>query len=154
MTSPAQPLVAPDFVVPPPPATARFRLEPLGPQHNAADHVAWTSSIAHIRANPDFTGRSWPPVAGMSLEANLEDLRRHAEDFERRSGFTYTVLSVPGNDVIGCVYIYGSRQDPEVTDVRSWVRASHASLDADLYRVVSDWLEREWPFGRVAYAPR
>ncbi|MEW2270143.1 GNAT family N-acetyltransferase [Streptomyces griseofuscus] len=154
MTSPAQPLVAPDFVVPPPPATDRFRLEPLGPQHNAADHAAWTSSIAHIRANPDFPGRSWPPVAGMSLEANLEDLRRHAEDFERRSGFTYTVLSVPGNDVIGCVYIYGSRQDPEVTDVRSWVRASHASLDADLYRIVSDWLEREWPFGRVAYAPR
>ncbi|MGM9334631.1 GNAT family N-acetyltransferase [Streptomyces murinus] len=154
MTSPAQPLVASDFVVPPPPATDRFRLEPLGPQHNAADHAAWTSSIAHIRANPDFTGRSWPPVAGMSLEANLEDLRRHAEDFERRAGFTYTVLSVPGNDVIGCVYIYGSRQDPEVTDVRSWVRASHAFLDADLCRVVSDWLEREWPFGRVAYAPR
>ncbi|RRQ76408.1 twin-arginine translocation pathway signal protein [Streptomyces griseofuscus] len=154
MTSPAQPLVAPDFVVPPPPATDRFRLEPLGPQHNAADHAAWTSSIAHIRANPDFAGRSWPPVAGMSLEANLEDLRRHAEDFERRSGFTYTVLSVPGNDVIGCVYIYGSRQDPEVTDVRSWVRASHASLDTDLYRVVSDWVEREWPFGRVAYTPR
>ncbi len=146
--------MAPDFVVPPPPATDRFRLEPLGPQHNAADHAAWTSSIAHIRANPDFAGRSWPPVAGMSLEANLEDLRRHAEDFERRSGFTYTVLSVPGNDVIGCVYIYGSRQDPEVTDVRSWVRASHASLDTDLYRVVSDWVEREWPFGRVAYTPR
>ena len=154
MTSPAQPLVAPDFVVPPTPAVDRFRLEPLGPQHNAADHAAWTSSIAHIRTNPDFTGRSWPPVAGMSLEANLEDLRRHAEDFERRSGFTYTVLSVPGNDVIGCVCIYGSRQDPEVTDVRSWVRASHAPLDADLYGVVSDWLEREWPFGRVAYAPR
>ena len=146
--------MAPDFVVPPPPATDRFRLEPLGPQHNAADHAAWTSSIAHIRANPDFAGRSWPPVAGMSLEANLEDLRRHADDFERRSGFTYTVLSVPGNDVIGCVYIYGSRQDPEVTDVRSWVRASHASLDTDLYRVVSDWVEREWPFGRVAYTPR
>ena len=146
--------MAPDFVVPPPPANDRFRLDPLGPQHNAADHAAWTSSIAHIRANPDFAGRSWPPVAGMSLEANLEDLRRHAEDFERRSGFTYTVLSVPGNDVIGCVYIYGSRQDPEVTDVRSWVRASHASLDTDLYRVVSDWVEREWPFGRVAYTPR
>lgn len=34
------------------------------------------------------------------------------------------------------------------------VRADHASLDAELYRVVSDWLAREWPFERVAYAPR
>ncbi|OIK23277.1 GNAT family N-acetyltransferase [Streptomyces malaysiense] len=154
MTSPAQPLVASDFAVPPPPATPRFRLEPLGPRHNAADHAAWTSSIAHIRASPDFTGSSWPPPEGMSPEANLDDLRRHAEDFDRRVGFTYTVLSVPEDDVIGCVYIYRSRQDPAVTDVRSWVRASHASLDADLYRVVKDWLEREWPFERVAYTPR
>ncbi|MFE7712345.1 GNAT family N-acetyltransferase [Streptomyces sp. NPDC057486] len=154
MTSPDQSLVAPDFAVPHPPATDHFRLEPLGPQHNAADHAAWTSSIAHIRANPDFADRSWPPPGGMSLEANLDDLRRHAEDFDRRVGFTYTVLSVPGDDVIGCVYIYGSRQAPGVTDVRSWVRADHASLDTELYRVVSDWLTREWPFDRVAYAPR
>ncbi|GAA3481573.1 N-acetyltransferase [Streptomyces yanii] len=154
MTSPDQRLVAPDFAVPHPPATDHFRLEPLGPQHNAADHAAWTSSIAHIRANPDFAGGSWPPLGGMSLEANLDDLRRHAEDFDRRVGFTYTVLSVPGDDVIGCVYIYGSRQAPGVNDVRSWVRADHASLDTELYRVVSDWLAREWPFEHVAYAPR
>ncbi|MEV5463131.1 GNAT family N-acetyltransferase [Streptomyces sp. NPDC002788] len=154
MTSADQPLVAPGFAVPQPPTTDRFRLEPLGPQHNAADHAAWTSSIAHIRATPDFAGRSWPPPEGMTLEANLDDLRRHAEDFDRRVGFTYTVLSVPDGDVVGCVYIYGSRHEPGLIDVRSWVRADHASLDAELYDVVSDWLDREWPFERVAYAPR
>ncbi|WP_231929520.1 hypothetical protein [Micromonospora inositola] len=90
----------------------------------------------------------------MTLEANLDDLRQHAEDFDRRVGFTYTVLSVPEDDVIGCVYIYSSRHESGVTDVRSWVRADHASLDTELYRVVSDWLAREWPFERVAYAPR
>jgi hypothetical protein len=154
MTSPDQLLVAPSFALPDPPATDRFRLEPLGPQHNVADHAAWTSSIAHIRANPDFAGRSWPPPEGMTLEANLDDLRQHAEDFDRRVGFTYTVLSVPGGEVIGCVYVYGSRQEPGVTDVRSWVRADRASLDAEVYLVVSDWLARDWPFERVAYAPR
>ena len=152
MTSPDQLLVAPSFALPDPPATDRFRLEPLGPQHNVADHAAWT--IAHIRANPDFAGRSWPPPEGMTLEANLDDLRQHAEDFDRRVGFTYTVLSVPVDEVIGCVYVYGSRQEPGVTDVRSWVRADHASLDAEVYLVVSDWLARNWPFERVAYAPR
>jgi hypothetical protein len=38
--------------------------------------------------------------------------------------------------------------------VRSWVRADHADLDVDLWRAVSDWLDREWPFARVVYAPR
>ncbi|WP_330348986.1 GNAT family N-acetyltransferase [Streptomyces sp. NBC_00582] len=151
---PRAPLVPPDFDVPAPPATDTFRLEPLGPQHNAADHAAWTSSIAHIRATPGFVGRSWPPPEGMTPEANLEDLRRHAEDFTDRTGFTYTVLSLPDEDVIGCVYIYGSRDTPGVTDVRSWVRADHASLDPELHRVVSTWLHHEWPFAHVAYAPR
>jgi hypothetical protein len=154
VTSPDQPLVPPDFALPHPPAAERFRLEPLGPRHNASDHAAWTSSIAHIRATPGFAGRSWPPLDGMTLEANLEDLRRHAEDFERRVGFTYTVLSVPEGDVIGCVYIYGSRHEPGVVDVRSWVTAGRAALDAELYGVVSEWVAREWPFERVAYASR
>lgn len=154
MTSRDQPIVGPGFAIPHPPGTNRFRLEPLGPDHNAADHAAWTSSIAYIRASPDFADSSWPPPGGMALESNLEDLRRHAEDFKKRVGFTYTVLSVPEHDVIGCVYIYGSRHESGVTEVRSWVRADHAPLDGELYRVVSDWLAREWPFERVAYKPR
>ena len=43
--------------------TDRFRLEPLGPQHNESDHAAWTSSIEHIHATPGFAG-SWPPPEG------------------------------------------------------------------------------------------
>jgi hypothetical protein len=34
--------------------TDRFHLEPLGPQHNEADHAAWMSSIEHIRSTPGF----------------------------------------------------------------------------------------------------
>jgi len=33
-------------------ATDQFHLEPLGPQHNQADHAAWMSSIEHIRSTP------------------------------------------------------------------------------------------------------
>ena len=32
-----------------------FVLEPLGPQHNEADHAAWMSSIEHIHAIPGFS---------------------------------------------------------------------------------------------------
>jgi hypothetical protein len=53
--------------------------------------------------------------------------------------------------VIGCVYIYPSRPDPEVTSVRSWVTASRAELDTVLHQAVTDWLATSWPFSRASY---
>ena len=79
-----------DFVVPAEATFGELRLVPLGPEHNEPDHVAWTSSIEHIRSTPGFPDGSWPRP--MSLAENLRDLERHAEDFRSRRGFTYTVL--------------------------------------------------------------
>jgi hypothetical protein len=129
-----------------------FRLVALGPEHNASDHAAWTSSIEHIRATPGFVGRDWPPVEGMSLAENLGDLERHADDYARRTGFTYSVLD--GDEVIGCVYVYPSRDERHDADVRSWVRADRAELDAELHAVVSRWLAADWPFTAIDYADR
>jgi hypothetical protein len=58
--------------------------------------------------------------------------------------------------VIGCVYLYPADEGDAEHDAsaRSWVRADRAELDEPLWRVVCDWLEREWPFERVAYAER
>jgi hypothetical protein len=126
-----------------------FRLEPLGPQHNESDHAAWTSSIAHVRSTPGFPDGNWPPPEGMSLDRNLDDLSRHAADFEARTGFTFTVLEPFTDDVIGCVYLYPSESaDADVT-VQSWVRASHAQLDVPLADAVAAWLAAEWPWERV-----
>ena len=38
--------------------------------------------------------------------------------------------------------------------VRSWVRADHAALDPVLYHAVRAWLDRDWPFNSIDYAPR
>jgi hypothetical protein len=161
-SSSARPFVPSDFPVPAELVTAQFRLEPLGPQHNAADYDAWTSSMAHIRATPGFPDGSWPRE--MTAEENLGDLRRHARDFAARTGFTYTVLD-PGGRVVGCVYIYPVRDEQDapageapggggVADVSSWVRADRAELDVPLYAAVSTWLADTWPFAEVRYAPR
>jgi hypothetical protein len=146
-----------NFAIPDGLAAAEFRLVPLGPQHNEPDYDAWTASVDHIRATPGFAGRSWPHE--MSLDDNLRDLEQHARDFAGRRGFTYTVLSAGSGDVIGCVYIYPpSGQEQGGTggraDVRSWVRADHAALDAVLHDAVLAWLERDWPFDSIEYAPR
>ncbi len=122
------------------------------PGHNDADHSAWTSSIQHIRATPGFPDSRWPPVDGLSLSENLRDLERHADDFERRLGFTYTVID-DEDRVIGCVYIYPSRSNPQVTEVQSWVTASSAELDVVLHDAVADWLATDWPFTDVSYRP-
>jgi hypothetical protein len=144
MTS-SESIVPPDFEPPTSLVTEQFVLEPLGPQHNEADHAAWTSSIDHIRSTPGYGDGSWPPVDGMSLEANLSDLTRHAEDFTAREGFTFTVLDPVDRDVIGCVYLYPSKGDGDV-GVRSWVRADRAHLDGALADAVAAWIAADWPW--------
>jgi RimJ/RimL family protein N-acetyltransferase len=137
-----------DFVVPERLETPLFVLEPLGPEHNEADYDAWSTSMEHIHATPGWEESSWPRA--MTLEDNRRDLERHARDFRARAGFTYTVLEQ--GEVIGCVYIYPA--DEGGARVLSWVRASKAELDAELWRVVSAWVGDSWPFERVDYAAR
>jgi hypothetical protein len=141
-----------DFVVPRSLVTDAFRLEPLGPQHNAGDYQAWMSSIDYIRSTPGMQWRSWPRPE-MTLAENLADLEGHASDFANRSGFTYTVLASDTGEIIGCVYIYPRKSGPGA-EVRSWVRADRADLDAPLYEAVSEWLRTAWPFASITYAPR
>jgi len=144
--------VPPDFDVPLGLETPQFVLEPLGPEHNERDYDAWTSSMGHIAATPGFVDGSWPRE--MTLDENRADLQRHADDFRERRGFTYTVLDPTSRDVIGCVYIYPVRDSESDACALSWVRESHAQLDIPLWRAVSAWLESDWPFDNVEYAPR
>ena len=153
----AEPFVPDDFEAPAGLWLSGMRLEPLGPEHNERDHEAWSSSIDHIRATPGFLASDadddgdapWPRP--MSLEENLGDLQRHAADFAARRGFTYSVLDPDTDEVIGCVYIYPSKDEDHDARVESWVRASRAELDSVLVHAVSDWLDSDWPFSRIGY---
>src|SRR5260370_1225682 len=140
-----------DFVIADGLRAEEFRLEPLGPQHNAADYAAWTASISHIQATPGFAGRGWPHQ--MSLAENLRDLERHACDFADRRGFTYTVLSTGTGEIIGCVYIYPPRSDSagsvsagdHAAALSSWVRPDCAELHPVLYHTVPAALQPACP---------
>jgi hypothetical protein len=146
-----EPFVSPEFVVPLRLETPQFVLEPLGPHHNEADYAAWSTSIEHIHGTPGWEEEKWP--LQMTLDENRADLERHASDFESRTGFTYTVLS-PEGDVIGCLYIYPSKKEGVDAAVQSWVRASDSDLDPAFWRAVSTWLDSQWPFESIDYAPR
>lgn len=144
----SEPFVPQGFDPPTTLTTDRFRLEPLGPQHNDADRAAWMSSIEHIRATPGYPDGSWPPPDGLSPERNLADLTRHAADFAARKGFTFTVLDPADGDVIGCVYLYPTGSPDFDVTVQSWVRADKADLDTPLADALENWLAAEWPWQR------
>ena len=150
----AQSFVPEDFDPPRELELPEFHLVPLDVRHNESDHAAWSSSIAHIRATPGFEEWDWPPVEGMSLDANRADLEQHSRDFTERSGFTFTVLRPGTEEVIGCLYIYPAKDGDGAAQVRSWVRADVAELDRPLHAAVSRWLVERWPFERTIYADR
>jgi len=133
-----EPLVPPDFEVPRELRTTEFRLEPLGPQHNAPDLAAWTSSIRHIQQTPGFANHGWPTDEGYTAEQNLADLVQHADEFERRVAFAYTVLAPDSeDDVLGCLY-FEPGDEPRSVAVRSWVRVDVAELDGVLRQAVRE----------------
>jgi len=140
-----------EFDVPAGMAGDGFRLTPLGPEHNAADYEAWTSSIDHVRATPGFAGSSWPTP--MTPDENRRDLQGHRDDFDARRGFTYTVLDAR-DVVVGCLYIYPSDKPGVDADVKSWVRADRSDLDRPLWAAVTTWLRDTWPFTSFQYAER
>jgi hypothetical protein len=107
------------------------------------------SSIEHIRATPGYPDGDWPPASGTSLEENLSDLSRHADDFKKGTGFTFTVLDTVDDDVIGCVYLYPPTSEEYDVTVQSWVRADRAGLDAPLAAAVANWVATDWPWERL-----
>ena len=143
-----------DFAVPGGLTAGELRLEPLAPAQRRGLRRMDGQHRPHP-GDPGIRRDGWPHE--MSLAENLRDLERHAQDFAGRRGFTYTVLSTATGEVIGCVYIYpppGENQGRRSAVVRSWVRADQAALDPVLYHAVRDWLERDWPFDSIEYAPR
>ena len=146
----ARGLVPADFAVPAGLTCDGLRLELLGPQHNEADHAAWTSSVEHIRATPGWARRDWP-TAPMSLAENLADLVSHQDRSARRVDFAYTVIEEASGEIVGCVYIKPARDAQFPVEALSWVRADRAELDRPLTEAVGRWLRTAWPFDAVGY---
>ena len=116
------------------------------------DYDAVTSSAVYLRAIwPDS---EWPQ--GLTLEQNLIDLGWHQKEFQRRSSFAYTVVTLDETRVIGCVYINPTRKRDYDAEVYLWVREAELGSPSDnrLFEVVDDWLAAEWPFENVAFPGR
>jgi hypothetical protein len=65
------------------------------------------------------------------------------------------VLDSSTDDVIGCVYIDPNDTGAAEAMCRCWVRATHASLDDELFRALEEWLNGPlWSFDSVRFPGR
>ena len=146
---------APDSVlIPSGIETKDFRIRNLTINDVVKDYDAVMSSIDHLRGVLD-PGRVWPS-ADLTLEQDLIDLGWHQKEFQIRSSFTYTVMSLDESRCLGCIYIYPSEKVDHDAKVMLWVRLSELrkGLDQKLFSVVKIWLSEEWWFTSVAFPGR
>ncbi|MEL6602400.1 MAG: GNAT family N-acetyltransferase [Cyanobacteria bacterium J06614_10] len=149
-----KPLVPADFPVPAELETDKFRLRMLSINDVVKDYDAVMTSREHLQGV--FGPQSNWPSADLSLEQDLIDLGWHQKEFQRRTSFAYTVMSLDESTCLGCVYFYPSSAAEYDAQAILWVRQSELAngLDEALMRTVKDWLVAKWPFERVAFPGR
>ncbi len=132
--------------------TGKFHLEMLSPAVAEMDYEAVMSSRVRLRSV--FGENTKWPEETMSLSDNVNDLKRHQEEFLSREAFAYTVLT-PAKDIcIGCIYIDPCEANEFDCEVYIWVRDEYLYLDNELFKNVRDWLIGSWPFKTVAFPGR
>jgi hypothetical protein len=148
------PFVPPGFEVPERVEGDGFTIRPLTIHDAVIDYDAVMTSIDSIR-DSYWRAPGWPSY-DLSLMQNLIDLAWHTKERQFRTSFAYIPVTPDGTVELGCIYIDPSAKEVFDADVQMWVRQSEATsgLDGRLYRTVRDWIEREWPFQRVAYPGR
>lgn len=142
------------FDVPEKLETAKFRIRMLTVNDVVKDYDAVMTSVEHLQGV--FGARSKWPSSSLTLEQDLIDLGWHQKEFQRRTSFAYTVMSLDESQCFGCIYLYPSSKDDYEVDVYLWVRKSEYEngLDPILFDSVKTWLSENWPFTKIRYPGR
>jgi hypothetical protein len=134
--------------------TKKFRIRSLTINDVVKDYDAVMSSVDHLQGVFGPTS-SWPSV-DLTFEQDLIDLGWHQKEFQIRSSFTYTVMSLDESSCLGCVYVYPSDKEGYDAKVILWARQSvvEKGLDEKLFSAVKTWLAEKWWFTAVAFPGR
>jgi hypothetical protein len=146
--------VSADFNVPTLVQAPDFKLVPLGPEVVQLDFDAYMSSIEHLQKTFSRSDR-WPR-AGITDADAMKDMEGEQARFKSRKSFAFAVLTPDGRRERGSVYVSPSPVPGYDAMVRMWVTKADydAGFDAELYKWVTGWIEKEWPFKKVAYPGR
>jgi len=143
-----------DFIVPGKLETEEFRLRMLTPGDVGKDYKAVMSSREHLRSlvSKEDKNNTWPEE-NMTIEEDLEDLKRHQEEFLQRKAFAYTVMNLDESRCLGCVYIDPSEKPDIEAEVTLWAVTCELEngLETRLLKTVKRWIEEKWPFNETEY---
>ncbi|MEI8143029.1 MAG: GNAT family N-acetyltransferase [Candidatus Berkelbacteria bacterium] len=148
-----KPLVDLNFQIPEKLETDQFRLRMLTINDVAKDYDAVMTSVQHLQNT--FDDNAWPSP-DLTFEQDLIDLGWHQKEFQKRSSFAYTMMSLDESQCLGCVYIYPTDTPGFDAKVYLWVRQSEfeKGFDPILFEAVKKWLSEKWPFEKVEYPGR
>lgn len=148
-----QPIIPDDFAVPKVFETDRMRLRALKINDADKDYEAVMESEERLRTVFDPSGE-WP--LGLTIEQNTIELGWHQTEFQLRTSFAFTVVSLDESKVLGCMYIYPTQKENYDVEITMWVRQSQAEtgLDKHLFETVKSWIKESWPFNNPAYPGR
>jgi hypothetical protein len=120
------------------------------------DYDAVMTSIGHLQKTMPFgPDHPWPAI-GLTFEQDLIDLGWHQKEFQKKTSFAYTVMSLDEKTCLGCVYIYPSPNAGYDAEIVMWVRQSEVKngLDEYLFCAVKQWVLTRWPFKNPGYPGR
>jgi hypothetical protein len=147
------PLVPKAFAVPTRLETAEFSLRMLTVHDVVKDYDAVMTSVDHLHGLFG-TESHWPH--NLTLEQDLIDLGWHQKEFQRRSSFAYTVMTLDESKCLGCIYIYPANDERHDAEVFLWARQSELAngLEQRIFEKVKAWLASVWPFKSVSFPGR
>jgi len=148
-----KPFIPVDFEVPNSLQNEYFKIRMLTVNDVVKDYDAVMSSIEHLKEM--FPLSTWPSK-DFTIEQNLIDLGWHQKEFQNRSSFAYTVVSLDESQVIGCIYINPIVKGNYDAKITMWVRKSVVKneFDSILFDSVKKWISEDWPFRKVVYPGR
>jgi hypothetical protein len=119
----------------------RFRLSVLAPEHVEEDFAVIVDS-APVLAGIFDSG--WPD--GLTLERNLDDLVRHAREFDEGEAFAWIVRADDGT-YLGCAYLRPKGEGAGT--VYTWLRRRPDRLDllAEFNAAFRPWIAGLLPSG-------
>ncbi|MGB5461346.1 MAG: GNAT family N-acetyltransferase [Eudoraea sp.] len=153
MCSQTKPFVPKDFKIPATLENQQLRIRMLTVNDVVKDYDAVMTSIDHLQKM--FPVSNWP-TKDLTFEQDLIDLGWHQKEFQMRSSFAYTVVSLDESEVLGCLYINPTTKGDYDARITMWIRTSmlDKGLDDILFNSVKEWIEKDWPFKKVAYPGR
>ncbi len=145
-------LVPPSFSVPTTYSAATYKLVPLGPEVAALDYQAYMGSIDHIRKTQ---GGNWPRP-GLTMDDQAKDMAGEKAQWDGRKSFPFAVLTADGTKELGCFYLRPSGKAGYDVVATMWTiqDAFDKGFEDQLYKDMKVWLEKAWPFQKVAWRGR